>query len=55
MRKSPSHELSDIKQEIEKVRLMYKPDSGAFIEPLWRMRMDRLMQRKKLLHNRVYD
>jgi hypothetical protein len=49
MRQSKFEQLTTIEQEIEKIRHLYNPDSKMLVEPLWRMHMDRLIYRRKLL------
>jgi len=55
MRRSIFGELSAVEQEIEKVSRLYNPGSERFVEPLWRMHMDCLIYRRRLLLDRICD
>jgi hypothetical protein len=55
MRQSKFEQLTAIEQEIEKIRRLYNPDSKMFVEPLWRMYMDRLIYRRRRLLDRMCD
>jgi hypothetical protein len=55
MRTSLLEKLNTLERKIEKVRVNYNPDSKSFVEPLWRMHMDRLIYRRRLLLDRMCD